>query len=108
MMRRFLLVLVLLGVAGCADSVRDLGAICPLTRLAEVPLETHGDMLFVRAVILGAPVMLLVDTGAERTLLTEAAVDRLHLPRDYQHATRTYGIGSPTATWDAKLRNGIE
>ena len=38
--------------------------------------------------------ILLVDTGAERTLLTETAVDRLHLPRDYQHATRTYGIGS--------------
>ena len=107
MMRRFLLVLVLLGVAGCADSVRDVGAICPLIRLAEIPLETHGDMLFVRAAILGSPVMLLVDTGAERTLLTEAAVDRLHLPRDYQHATRTYGIGSPTATWDARLPDGL-
>ena len=47
--------------------------------------------------------MLLVDTGAERTLLTETAVDRLHLPRDYQHATRTYGIGSPPATWDASI-----
>ena len=56
MMRRFLLVLILLGTAGCADGVRDLGAICPLTRLAEVPLETHGDMLFVRAAILGSPV----------------------------------------------------
>jgi predicted aspartyl protease len=108
-MRRFLLVLVpvLLGTAECADGVRDLGAICPLTRLAEVPLETHGDMLFVRAAILGSPVMLLVDTGAERTLLTEAAVDRLHLPRDYQHATRTFGIGSPSATWDARLPDGL-
>ena len=46
----------------------------------------------------GEPVTLLVDTGAERTLLTEAAVDRLHLPRDLQHATRTFGIGSPTAS----------
>jgi predicted aspartyl protease len=65
-------------------------------------------MLFVRARIDGEPITLLVDTGAERTLLTEATVDRLHLPRDFQHATRTFGIGSPTATWDAKLRNGIE
>jgi predicted aspartyl protease len=106
-MRSILLVLALLGVAGCADGVRDASGICPMVRLAEVPLETHGTMLFVRAVILGAPVMLLVDTGAERTLLTEAAVDRLHLPRDYQHATRTYGIGSPTATWDALLPDGL-
>ena len=65
-------------------------------------------MLFVHAQIDGEPIKLLVDTGAERTLLTEATVDRLHLPRDFQHATRTFGIGSPTATWDATLRNGIE
>jgi hypothetical protein len=50
---------------------------------------------------------MLVDTGAERTLLTEAAVARLNLPRDFKHATRTFGIGSPTAAWDAKLPNGI-
>ena len=62
-----------------------------------MPLETHGDLLFVRGTIRGAPVFLLVDTGAERTLLTEAAVERLDLPRDYQHATRTYGIGSSSA-----------
>ena len=64
-------------------------------------------MLFVQATIGGAPVTLLVDTGAERTLLTEAAVDRLRLPRDFQHATRTFGIGSPTATWDARLPDGM-
>jgi predicted aspartyl protease len=64
-------------------------------------------MLFTEARIDGKPVTLLVDTGAERTLLTEATVERLHLARDLQHATRTYGIGSPTATWDAKLPDGI-
>jgi predicted aspartyl protease len=64
-------------------------------------------MLFVQARIDGEPIRLLVDTGAERTLLTEATVDRLHLPRDFQHTTRTFGIGSPTATWDAKLPNGM-
>jgi len=37
----------------------------------------------------------------------EAAVDRLHLPRDYHHATRTYGIGSSTASWDAALPDGL-
>ena len=68
---------------------------------------TRGNMLFTQARIDGQPITLLVDTGAERTLLTEATVERLHLPRDLQHATRTFGIGSPTATWDAKLANGI-
>jgi predicted aspartyl protease len=109
-MRRILLVLTLLVLASCAAA--DPGEIdakwgCSLNRLAEMPLETHGDLLFVRGKILGAPVLLLVDTGAERTLLTEAAVDRLHLPRDYHHATRTYGIGSSTASWDAALPDGL-
>jgi hypothetical protein len=72
-----------------------------------MPLEVRGNMLFVRAKIDGEPVTLLVDTGAERTVLTEAAVDRLHLPRDLQHATRTIGIGSAIATWDARLPNGL-
>jgi predicted aspartyl protease len=110
MMRRFLLALALAGLAGCAASdpgARNASGVCPLLRLAEMPVETHGNMLFVRATILGAPVILLVDTGAERTLLTEAAVNRLRLPRDYQHATRTYGIGSPTASWDARLPDGL-
>jgi predicted aspartyl protease len=109
-MRRILLALTSLVLAGCATADHGAGnawAGCSLVRLAVMPLETHGDLLFVRGTILGAPVFLLVDTGAERTLLTETAVDRLHLPRDYQHATRTYGIGSSTTSWDAQLPDGL-
>ena len=96
-------------MAACAGDpgARRADGTCPLIPLAEMPLEVRGNMLFVQAKIDEEPVTLLVDTGAERTLLTEAAVDRLHLPRDLQHATRTLGIGSPTATWDARLPNGI-
>jgi predicted aspartyl protease len=99
----------LLGVAACTGDpgARRADGTCPLIALAEMPLEVRGNLLFVRATIDNKPVTMLVDTGAERTLLTEAAVDRLHLPRDLQHATRTFGIGSPTATWDAKLPDGI-
>ena len=46
---------------------------------------------------------LLVDSGAERTMLTEDAVKRLQLPRDFQHATRTFGIGGPSTGFDALL-----
>jgi predicted aspartyl protease len=107
-MRRVLLALTLLVQAGCAAAgAGDVKAGCSLVRLAAMPLETHGDLLFVRGTIRGAPVFLLVDTGAERTLLTEAAVERLDLPRDYQHATRTYGIGSSSASWDALLPDGL-
>jgi hypothetical protein len=103
------ILLALLGVAGCASDpgARRADGTCPLIPLAEIPLEVRGNLLFIQAKIGEEPVTMLVDTGAERTLLTEAAVDRLNLPRDFKHATRTFGIGSPTAAWDAKLPNGI-
>jgi predicted aspartyl protease len=104
-----LVLLALLGMASCTNDpgARRADGTCPLIPLAEMPLDVRGNMLFVQAKIDEEPVTLLVDTGAERTLLTEAAVDRLHLPRDLQHVTRTLGIGSAIATWDARLPNGI-
>ena len=109
MTRAVLLLLALFGFAACVGGPATPPAYgtCPLVPLAEMPLDERGNLLFVQAKINGADATLLVDTGAERTLLTEAAVERLRLPRDLHHATRTYGIGSPTATWDARLPNGI-
>jgi hypothetical protein len=107
---RKLLLLLLFALAACAGDPggrRQADGTCPLIPLAQMPLEVHANLLFVQAKINDEPVTLLVDSGAERTLLTEAAVDRLRLPRDMHHATRTFGIGSPTATWDAELPNGI-
>jgi predicted aspartyl protease len=109
MMRATLCLLMAFGIAGCmkVPPPQTASGSCPLIRLAEMPVESHGNMLFVRATVGGAPVVLLVDTGAERTLFTKTAVDRLHLPRDTRHATRTYGIGSSSATWDAGLPDGL-
>ena len=111
-MRRWLII-ALFALAGCesdqlalTESLSTSGE-CPLVRFAEVPIEAHANLLYVRAEIDGAPLKLLLDTGAERTLLTETVVDRLRLPRDHQHATRTFGIGSPTASWDANLPHGL-
>jgi predicted aspartyl protease len=105
--RLLLLLVVLLG--GCAADPYgpDVAGVCPLVRLAEMPVYARGNLLYVAATINGEPVTLLVDTGAERTLLTEDAVKRLNLPRDYQHVTRTWGIGNPTSSWDATLPDGI-
>jgi predicted aspartyl protease len=108
-MRGLMLALALIGLAGCATTaeVSTAKTACALVRLGDMPIETRDNMLFVRATIGDVPLTLLVDTGAERTLLTEATVERLHLPRDLHHATRTYGIGVPTASWDAKLPDGL-
>jgi predicted aspartyl protease len=111
MKRRLVAMAVMIGLAGCATAdphaPANAGGTCPLVRLAEMPITARSNSLFVQATIDRQPVTLLVDTGAERTLLTESVVKRLELPRDFEHATRTFGIGGPTASWDAKLPTGL-
>jgi predicted aspartyl protease len=68
-----------------------------------MPLDTRANLMFVTAGIGGQPVRLLVDTGAERTVLTEAAVARLGLPHDTRHLTRSFGIGGSSANWDVDV-----
>ena len=57
-MSRVLLLLVLLGIAGCAadPGARTVSGVCPLIRMATVPVEAHGNMLLVHATISGAPI----------------------------------------------------
>lgn len=92
----FLLLLTTLG--GCAPPDH-----CALVPLADMPLDTRQNLMFVTAGIGGRPVRLLVDTGAERTVLTEAAVARLGLAHDARHMTRSYGIGGSSSNWDADI-----
>src|SRR6185437_9803177 len=101
--------LLLIGVAGCAANRYgpDANGVCPLIHLAEMPAVVRGNLVFVQATISGEPVTLMVDTGAERTLLTEATVNRLKLSLDTSHTTRTFGIGTPTQSYDAKLPDGL-
>lgn len=84
-------------LAGCAGRQT-----CSLVRVAEMPLRTSHHLLLVTAGIKDEPVRLLVDTGAERTVLTEAAVARLGLSRD-AHRTRSVGVGGVSASWDARV-----
>jgi predicted aspartyl protease len=97
--------LVLCFVAGCAAQPPGPEA-CNLVRLADVPVVSRDNLLFVKAGINGQWVTLLVDTGAERTVLTQAAVARLQLPHD-RRVTRTMGIGGPSANWDAMLTSFV-
>lgn len=71
-----------------------------------MPVVSRDNLLFVKAGIDGQPVTFLVDTGAERTVLTQAAVARLRLPHD-RRVTRTMGIGGPSANWDAMLKSFV-
>jgi predicted aspartyl protease len=90
-----LLVLFLAVLSGCAPPES-----CDLMPLANMPLDVRHNLMFVTAEIGDQPVRLLVDTGAERTVLTEAAAGRLGLPHDTHHVTRSFGIGGMSADWD--------
>ena len=109
MTRALWMLLALLGLAGCAADPYGPNAqgVCPLVRVAEMPLGNYHNLMFIDAQISGQTVRLIVDTGAERTILTQAAAERLHLPRDYQHATRTFGIGGLLLGWDVTLPDGM-
>jgi Aspartyl protease len=105
--RRLGLAALLAGLAGCTAlpgggyRIGGGGTGCPLTSVATVPVGTRDGLLFVTARIDGKPVQLVLDTGAQRSLLTEAAVARLGLPTDLTHGTRTWGIGGPSSAYDA-------
>lgn len=84
-------------VAACTPSPIN----CDLVVAAKVPLEVHNRLLVVPAGINGRWVKLLVDTGAERTVLSADAVDRLGLARDAQTITRSTGVGGVYTAHDA-------
>ena len=95
--------MVLLGLtlAGCAPGAAGPGG-CTLTQRADLPLTLRRDVPLVHATIDGAAVTLILDTGAQTTLLTDAAVTRLHLARDdAAHGARILGVGPAAAVSDA-------
>ena len=105
-MRVICAIMALPGLAACGSTTPPAG-ICPVERLASAPLESRANLLFLTAAIDGLPVRLLVDTGAERTTLTEAAVQRLGLARDPHALTQMRGIGDATTSFDAKTHTLI-
>ena len=71
--------------------------------VARMPLEVQDHLLVVPAGINGHWVRLVVDTGAERTTVTDAAADRLGLPHDPRYVNRSLGIGGATTAPDVTI-----
>jgi predicted aspartyl protease len=96
--RAFGLVLLLL-LSRCAPTQAD----CSLSLIAQIPLKVQDHLLVVPAGINGKWVHLVVDSGAERTTLSDAAAERLGLPHDPRYRTRSLGVGGQTVTTDVNL-----
>lgn len=97
MLRRSLFLLLLVLLARCdAPPAID----CNLTMIAQMPLQVEDHLLVVPVGINGKWVHLVVDSGAERTTISDAAADQLGLSHDSSHVSHSSGIGGSITTND--------
>jgi predicted aspartyl protease len=98
--RRLFGLLLLISLAGCAGTT---AIDCSLTMIAQIPLRMQDRLLVVPAGINGTWVHLVVDTGAERTTISAAAVAQLKLPHDPRYKVQSVGIGGTTTSTDVTI-----
>jgi predicted aspartyl protease len=98
-LRRALGLLVALLPAACGPPAVN----CELTMVAQMPLEVQDQLLIVPAGINGKWVRLIVDTGAERTTIADAAAERLGMPHDARYRTQSMGVGGQSTTTDVSV-----
>jgi hypothetical protein len=65
---------------------------CAVTRLAAVAVDRSAGVPIVTVEVNDQPARFVLDTGAERTMISPAAADRLALARDEWVATSTRGV----------------
>jgi hypothetical protein len=68
-------------------------AACRVEPLATVPLQLSGGHLLITVAVNDSETAFIMDTGAERTLMSEEAVRRLGLERDGWVASTILGLG---------------
>lgn len=96
-LRLWVSVLAVLLVSACGGPELN----CDLVVVAKLPFEVRNQLLVAPIGIGGKWVTLLVDTGAERTALSEDAAGRLGLERDTKTMTRSTGMGGSYTAHDA-------
>lgn len=73
---------------------------CRLEAVADLPATIEDNRLEVTGQVNGADIRLVVDTGAERSLLTTQTVAALGLPRSQRSGTRLVGVGGTVSNAD--------
>jgi hypothetical protein len=68
-------------------------AACTVEPLATVPLQLSGGLILITVAVNDTDAVFIMDTGAERTLMSEEAVHRLGLERDGWVASTVRGLG---------------
>lgn len=78
-------------------------AACVVRKVSELAVTFERGFVSVPAAINGAPVTMLVDTGAEASLVTPATVAGLRLPPDPQRRSTLVGTGGRITTQNARI-----
>lgn len=97
---RALTLLLVLSVLSACQNVADP---CSIERQAEVPVEIGGIVPVVSARLDGKPVTMILDSGAERTILTMRALSRLGIAFDFRRQMALHGLGAATTTVTARI-----
>jgi predicted aspartyl protease len=93
----FTLPLLLVLASGPSD------AACDLVQIARVSLGLKNHLFVVPVTLNGHAIGMLLDTGAQKSLLGEAAVQRLNLVRDSRSLTSLMGLSGSSAQPDARI-----
>jgi predicted aspartyl protease len=101
MMRRLLLIL----FACLLDWQSSAHAACEVRERSEVPFTLTGGHLLVPLTVNGAGASFVLDTGAERSMVTPDAVQRLNLTLDQWVGTTMHGVGGVVEHQNADPRS---
>ncbi|HUB49013.1 MAG TPA: retropepsin-like aspartic protease [Acetobacteraceae bacterium] len=99
---RFLVLICILGLAAWHGTAQ---AACTVAQRASVPFTLMRGRLTVPLVVNGIPATFVLDTGAQRALVTPQAVRRLDLALDQWVATTMRGVGGIVEHPDADPRS---
>ena len=85
-----------IGLAAACDIAAAQTSACKLVKIADWPVRLVRDHIIVDGAINGQPVAVMLDTGANRTLIFRIAAERLGLVRADARRERMFGVGGET------------
>lgn len=81
------------------------GEECKPKRQAEIAIVFLRNLPLINLTVNSGSALFLLDTGAERTIMTAAAAQRLGVETHYEYPRRLRSLGGAVSTGDARLRN---
>ena len=92
-------------LAACAQAPGAGPQACVVTRVADIPVSNERGFISAPAIIEDKPATLLIDTGAETTMVTPSAITNLRLGPDRRRFSTINGAGGTIVSQNALLQS---